>query len=351
MDDAPISKVRLLLYVIGSYALMLMTLCAGAAGQFLYWLLFDSFGRAEARNKRTLKNINDLKDDEHYAIIIGTGFSGLGVAIRLNQLGVNKYVVFERLDRIGGTWYANQYPGCACDVPSNLYSFSFEPNPKWSHFFSRQPEIGEYLEHVTDKYDIRRHIQFNTTVTELRWIENRQIWQVKTRSNHVEKTFFARFVITGQGPLSNASYPKDIPGLDQFQGQMCHTAEWDKSIDFTNKRVAVVGTGASAVQVVPELQKRGLKQLLVFQRTPAWVIPRADRAIGDWEKQLYARFPVLQKLIRGFVYWIRESTVLSFTYRLPVRYLNAGLVNFNLYRRVRDPELRKETNTKLRAGM
>ena len=336
------SGFRLIYYRLGDRLILYLSLVLGVTGQFLYWLAFDSFGRGAARAKRSLKNVTDLGADEQYAIIVGSGFSGLGMAIRLNQLGMDKYLVVERHAHVGGTWYANQYPSCACDVPSNLYSFSFEPNPNWSHFYSRQPEIGEYLNRVTDKYDIRRHIQFNTTVTHMRWLEDRQVWQVKTQSNGEEKVHFARFVIAGQGPLSNASYPTDIPGLDKFGGQMCHTAEWNKSINFAGKRVAVVGTGASAIQAVPEIQKQNLKQLVVFQRTPAWVIPRADRVVPEWEKQLYIRFPIFQKLVRAFVYWIRESTVLSFTYRLPVRYLNQELVKFNLRRQVKDKELRKK---------
>ena len=342
MEEIPVSKVRVLFCVIGAYLTMLFALFVGAVGHFFYWLFFDSFGRGDARAKRTLKAVNDLKADEQYAIIIGSGFSGLGMAIRLNQLGMDKYLIIERHGKVGGTWYANQYPGCACDVPSYLYSFSFEPNPKWSHFFGRQPEIGEYLNNVTDKYDIRRHIEFNTSVTQLRWLDDRQIWRVTAESNGDEKVYYARFVMAGQGPLSNAAYPTDIPGLGKFRGQMCHTAEWDKSIDFTNKRVAIVGTGASAIQAVPELHKRNLKQMIVFQRTPAWIIPRADRVVPQWEKVLYTKFPIFQKLVRAFVYWIRESTVLSFTYRLPVRYLNEELVKFNLRRQVKDKELRKK---------
>jgi cation diffusion facilitator CzcD-associated flavoprotein CzcO len=342
MEDAVSSKGRLLLYVIGANLVILVTVICGVIGQFIHWLLFDSFGRASQRARRKLRPQNNLKDDEYFAIIIGAGFSGLGMGIRLNELGVEKYLIIERHKHVGGTWYANQYPGCACDVPSNLYSFSFEPNPKWSYFFSRQPEIGEYLQHCADKYDIRRHIKTDTTATDMQWIEERQIWQVTTKSNDIEQIFYARFLIAGYGPLSNASYPTDIPGMDQFEGQMCHTAQWDKTIDFKNKRVAVIGTGASAIQVVPELHKLGLKQMTIFQRTAPWIIPRADRVVKNWEKQIFARFPIIQKMIRVLVYWVRESTVLSFTYRLPVRFINQELVKYNLRRQVADKVLRKK---------
>ncbi|CAF3090881.1 unnamed protein product, partial [Rotaria sp. Silwood2] len=155
------------------YLLTIIVVLLGLISQFLYWLVFDSFGRYENRSKRKLKCIEDQKDGEYNAIIIGTGFSGIGTAIKLKKHGMNNYILIERHGHVGGTWYANKYPGCACDVPSNLYSYSFEPNPKWSHYFSRQPEIAEYLEYCTDKYNIRRHIQFNTNVTQLKWIEER----------------------------------------------------------------------------------------------------------------------------------------------------------------------------------
>lgn len=291
-----------------------------------------------------------MREDEYYAIILGAGFSGLGMGIKLNELGMDKYIVIERHKRLGGTWYANQYPGCACDVPSNLYSFSFEPNPKWSYFFGRQPEIAEYLEHCADKYDLRRHIKFDTTLTEMKWIAERQVWEVSTKSNDVEKKFYARFIMAGYGPLSNASYPTDIEGIDKFEGQMCHTAEWDKSIDFQGKRVAVIGTGASAVQTVPEVHKMGVKEMFIFQRTAPWIIPRADRVVKEWEKKLFARFPIFQKLMRGFIYWIRESTVLSFVYRLPVRFINQELVKYNIRREVKDEALRKKLTPKWDLG-
>ena len=342
MEEVRPSKARLIFCAIAANLVMLLTFIAGLIGHGLHWLCFDSFGRAQRRAQRKLKpSENPVNDDEYYAIIIGSGFSGLGMGIRLSEMGMDNYTIIERNHRLGGTWYANQYPGCACDVPSNLYSFSFEPNPRWSYFFSRQPEIAEYLEHCADKYNVRRHIQFNQTVTHLEWLEDRQVWQVTTESNGTENKIYSRFIMAGYGPLSNASYPTDIPGMDRFKGQMCHTAEWDKSIDFKNKRVAIVGTGASAIQVAPELHKQGLKEMLIFQRTAPWVIPRADRAVTNFEKRLFARFPILQKIIRAAIYWVRESTVLSFVYRLPLRYLNAELVKFNLRRQVKDPELRK----------
>ena len=338
-NDVP-SKRRILFYLICARSIVFLTVLLGTSGHLLHWLLFDSFGRERRRTQRRIQATLNTREDEHYAIIIGAGFSGLGMAIQLQKLGIDDYVILERHTCIGGTWYANTYPGCACDVPSDLYSFSFEPNPNWSYYFSRRTEIAQYLEHCTDKYNLRRHVRFGTHVSELKWLEERQVWQVTTESEGIEKQFYGRFVMAGYGPLSNAAYPSDIPGLDQFQGQMCHTAEWDHQMAFRNKRVAAVGTGASAVQVVPEVYKEGVEQLLIFQRTAPWVVPRADRLVEDWKKRLYARLPIVQKLIRGWMYWTRESDVLAFVYRLPVRFLSQELVKVRLRGQVKDSDLR-----------
>ncbi|CAF3806223.1 unnamed protein product [Rotaria sp. Silwood1] len=342
MQQILASILRLSLLIICSYLVTIIAVLIGLISQFLYWLVFDSFSRYEKRAKLKLKCINSQKDSEYYALIIGTGFSGLGTAIKLNKLGIDNYILIERHGYVGGTWYANKYPGCACDVPSNLYSFSFEPNPKWSHYFSRQPEIAEYLEYCTDKYDIRRRIQFNTNVTQLKWIDEQKLWQVTIQSNSQEKQFFARIIFAATGLFSNAAYPNDIPGIDKFQGQMCHTAEWNKSIDFNNKHVAVIGTGASAIQVVPEIQQMNVQQLFVFQRTPPWIIPRVDRRISNFEKRLLTCFPIIQKLIRTSVYCSLETLVLSYGYRWPIRYVNQELVISNLNREIKDIELRKK---------
>ncbi len=338
-------KLHILPLILCSLIVVGTSLVLGLIGHFFHWLLFDSFGRYTKRAQRKLKLINNQKAEEYHSIIIGSGFSGLGMAIKLNKLGMNNYIVIERHGHVGGTWYANQYPGCTCDVPSNLYSFSFEPNPKWSYYFSRQSEIREYLEYCTDKYSIRQHIQFNTTVTQLKWTKERQLWRVTTQSDNQEKIFYARSIIVGSGPLSNASYPSDITGIDTFQGQMCHTAEWNKTIDFKNKHVAVIGTGASAIQAIPEIHKMNVSQLLVFQRTPPWIIPRIDRVLTVWEKDLLKRFPIIQSLIRVIIYWMTESLALSFAYRWPIRLINEKLVKYNLERQIKDVELRKKVTS------
>ena len=182
------------------------------------------------------------------ALIIGTGFSGLGMGIALQKQGVD-FLILEKADDVGGTWRDNTYPGAACDVPSHLYSFSFEPKPDWRYVFSYQPEILDYLKGVTDKYGLRRYIKFNSHVTRAHWDDAEYRWHVFTESG---QEYVAQFLISGAGALHIPSLP-DIPGIDDFAGPAFHTAQWDHAVDLTGKRVAVIGTGASAIQVVPEL--------------------------------------------------------------------------------------------------
>ena len=343
-------KIRMWALLTGMMTIFISSIIVGVLSHFFYWLLFDSFGRSQQRNNRKLKLTNKQKDDEYYAIIIGTGFSGLGMAIRLNKLGMRNYILLERHDEVGGTWYANTYPGCACDVPSTLYSFSFEPNPNWSHYFARQGEIGAYLKYCADKYKLRSSIRFNTNVTELRWLEDRQLWQVKAQSREGPCTFYGRSIVLGTGPLSNASYPENIVGIKSFQGKMCHTAAWDKTIDFKNKRVAIVGTGASAIQAVPEIHQMGVSKLYVFQRTAPWIVPRIDRPLNERGKEIFRRFPLLQKLVRLLIYWATESFALSFVYRWPLRFIMQSLVRCNLEIEVPNEKLRKLVTPKWEFG-
>src|SRR4051812_49309082 len=205
--------------------------------------------------------------------IVGSGFSGLGMAIRLKQAGNDDFVVFERADDVGGTWWANTYPGCACDVPSHLYSFSFAPNPDWSQTYSRQPEIEAYLRRCADQFDVRRHVRFGHDVTGAAWNEEEQRWHVETSHG----TFRARVLVAGPGPLFEPKIP-DLPGLDTFEGTTFHSARWNHEHDLTGERVVSIGTGASAIQLVPEIQPK-VKQLHVIQRTPPWVMPHPNRKI------------------------------------------------------------------------
>src|ERR1700722_19015388 len=180
----------------------------------------------------------------HDVIVVGTGFAGLGMAIKLKGSGEDDFIVLEKADSVGGTWRENTYPGCACDVQSHLYSFSFEPNPKWTGMFATQPEIRAYLEHCTDKYGVRSHIRFGSEVTGARFDEASARWEVEV--NGGEQRYSARVVVAGFGPLSRPDYP-EIDGIDKFEGKFFHSAQWDSDYDLTGKRVAVVGTGASSI--------------------------------------------------------------------------------------------------------
>jgi cation diffusion facilitator CzcD-associated flavoprotein CzcO len=238
--------------------------------------------------------------------VIGGGFSGLGMAIRLKREGFDDFVVLERDEEVGGTWWANTYPGCACDVPSHLYSFSFELNPEWTRTYSRQAEIRDYLRRCTDKYGIRPHLRLGTAVTSAAWDDESSRWVIETERG----TLRARMLVAGAGPLAEPKFP-DIPGLETFEGKTMHSARWDHDYDVTGKRVASIGTGASAIQYVPAIQPK-VAQLYAFQRTPPWIFPHTDRPTTRFERRLYKTFPFLQRLVRGLIYAARESNVPAF---------------------------------------
>ncbi|CAF3657497.1 unnamed protein product [Rotaria sp. Silwood1] len=267
------------------------------------------------------------------------------MSIKLKEMGMNKFVVLERHSHVGGTWYANRYPGCQVDIPSNLYSYSFEMNPQWGHYYSCQAELADYLEKCTDKYDVRSYIQFDTTVTRCDWLDERQLWRVTTvlKNSDDEKYYYGRYLIGAYGLLSNASYPTDIEGFETFEGEMCHTAEWNDKINFKEKRVAVVGTGSSAIQCIPQLHKKfGISHLYVFQRTPPWITTLPNRPVTSLEKNIFTAVPLIQKFLRGCIYWRLESTVFSFVYRWPIRFVAQKIVKYILFRQVKDPELRQK---------
>ena len=207
---------------------------------------------------------------------------------------------------MGGTWHFNTYPGCGCDVPSHLYSFSFAPNPDWTRTYSRQPEIRDYLQRTADEFGVRPHVRTNTAVESAAWDEEAGRWIVQTDAG----TFSARMLVPGMGPLAEPRIP-DIEGLEDFEGDVMHSARWDHSVDLKGKRVASIGTGASAIQYVPAIQP-DVEQLHVFQRTPPWIMPHTDRPTTAWERRLYGAFPALEKVIRGGVYAARELLVLGF---------------------------------------
>ena len=267
--------------------------------------------------------------------IVGNGFSGLGTAIRLRQAGVEDFLVFERHADVGGTWRDNSYPGCACDVPSHLYSFSFAPNPDWSHSFSAQPEIHAYLQRVSAQYDIARFTRNDHEVLDATWVEDSQHWRVTTKHG----VWTANVLVLGSGALSDPSFP-DVPGLDDFEGPVFHSATWRHDLDLTGRRVAVIGTGASAIQFVPEIAPR-VDTLKLFQRTPPWIMPRRNRAITRAEKMLFRAFPPAQRAVREAIYWAREAFVLGF--KSPRRMGQAAkIAQAHMRRQVTDPTLREK---------
>lgn len=265
--------------------------------------------------------------------VIGSGFSGLGMAARLREAGIGDFVVLERANDVGGTWRDNTYPGAACDVPSNLYSFSFARNPEWSRSYSPQPEILAYLRDCAERFGIVPHLRFNHEVVGACWDDQHCRWEIETTAG----TYYSRILVSGAGPLSDPSIP-DLPGIAEFRGAMFHSARWDHNHDLTDERVAVIGTGASSIQFVPEIQPR-VEKLHLFQRTPPWVVPRTDRPFTRLERFLWRVAPDSQRVVRAGIYWGREGAVIGLRNPKLLKALEP-LARANLRRQVADPELR-----------
>lgn len=268
-----------------------------------------------------------------HVVVIGAGLSGVATAVQLRQAGVEDFVVLEKSDRVGGTWRDNTYPGCGCDVPSVLYSYSFAPNPDWSRLFAGRREIQAYVERTAERFGVYDHLRLDTEVLEAAWSDDERRWLVKT----ADTLYAARFLVCAAGPLTEPALP-DVPGIDTFGGEVFHSARWDHDVDLSGKRVAVVGTGASAVQFVPEIQPH-VAELHLLQRTPSWVVPQPDVPISAPARALFRRAPVTQRLVRGAVDRILEG--LTFALRHPA--LLRGLEPLGramLRAQVGDPELR-----------
>ena len=275
-------------------------------------------------------------------IIVGAGFAGIGAAIQLKRLGYQNFVLLDRQPDLGGTWYVNHYPGLACDVPTTTYSYFFEPNPNWSRLFSTGTEIKQYADDVADKYDIRRHIRFNTGVEGARWDAEAALWRVMLADG---ETLSARYLITATGFLSQPHTP-DIPGIHDFEGTVIHTTAWDDDFDPVGKRIVLIGTGATAVQLIPELAKKA-GDLTVYQRTAIYVVPKVDFRYPERVKRLFARVPLAQRAVRAVtdaIYELFNFVVLHHRQTL-FRRLNIGAADVSkLYRWavVRDPEMRRK---------
>jgi len=281
-------------------------------------------------------------------LIVGAGFAGLGMAIKLDEAGERDFVVIEKGGDVGGTWRDNTYPGAACDVPSQLYSFSFAPNPDWSSSFSPQPEIQAYLRRLARRSGVLDRFVFGTVVQHAAYDEAAQAWRVRTASGATVTEVVADNLITGSGGLSEPKLP-DIDGIDAFQGEIFHSARWNHDVDLAGKRVAVIGTGASAIQIVPELQKI-VVHLDVYQRTAPWVVPRHDRRYSSAERLVLRHLPGLRRLYRQAIYWGRETYVPGFTRQpklaAPARRMALG----NIRKGISDPVLRERVTPAFEIG-
>lgn len=278
-------------------------------------------------------------------LIIGAGFGGLGSAIRLQHAGHHDFVILERASEVGGTWRDNQYPGAACDIPSNLYSFSFAPNPEWTRTYSGSAEILDYVKRLVRDHHLLPKVRFGQNVSELRFHASEAEWEVRTDGGDVYR---ARSVILASGALANPGYP-NIEGIERFAGHRIHSARWDHGYDFAGKRVAVIGTGASAVQIIPELVKMA-GFVKVFQRTPGWVLPRADRATGERARSLFRRSPEAQAAARKAMFWIHESMALGVIWSSPLTRVIERVAAAHLQKQVKDGWLRRQLTPNYRVG-
>jgi cation diffusion facilitator CzcD-associated flavoprotein CzcO len=273
---------------------------------------------------------------EFHTVVIGTGFSGLGMAIQLRKDGRDDFVVLEKAGDVGGTWRDNTYPGCACDIQSHMYSFSFAQNPDWTRSFSPQAEIWDYLREITDRYRLRDHIRFGVEVTGARWDADERRWHVTTNAGD----YTARFVVAGIGALHIPNIPA-LPGIETFRGETFHSAHWNHDYDLTGKRVAVVGTGASAIQFVPRIAP-DVAKLTIFQRTPPWIMPKPDHPMPRWVKTLFRVVPGAQRLYRNAIYWMLEARAAGFNGHPALMRLASKIPLAHMHRTIKDPELRRK---------
>jgi cation diffusion facilitator CzcD-associated flavoprotein CzcO len=268
-------------------------------------------------------------------LIVGGGFSGLCMAIKLLEAGMNSFLLIEKSDDIGGTWYDNRYPGCACDIPSHLYSFSFEPSPDWSRMYPGQQEIHDYLKRCVERYELAPYIRLNTRFHEAVWNEAERVWHATAGEG---MRIRARVLVSGIGGLHVPQYPK-LKGIEHFAGPKFHSSTWDHDVSLDGKNVAVVGTGASSIQFVPQIAPRAGK-LYLFQRTPPWIVPRMDFAITEKWKKRFRRYPLAMRVFRQLIFWRQEFRVLGFLGNRFVRGKATEIAKHNLEKNISDPTLR-----------
>ena len=278
-------------------------------------------------------------------VIIGTGFSGMGAAMKLRDSGREDFVVLEKAHDVGGTWRDNTYPGCECDIPSHMYSFSYELNTEWSKSFSGQEEIWAYMRKVADEKGIRPYITFGVEVTGATWDDDRNVWTVKTRGG---EDYEARVVVAGVGGLHIPNVP-EIKGADSFEGPKFHSAQWDHNVDLKDRKVVVIGTGASAIQFIPIIAQE-VGHLTVFQRTPAWVLPKKDKPTPEWRKKVFAKVPGAQRAYRNALYWALEARAVGFNGHVKILPVAEKIVKRYLAKKIPDPELRAKLTPDYRLG-
>ncbi|MGC0366096.1 cation diffusion facilitator CzcD-associated flavoprotein CzcO [Rhodococcus sp. 27YEA15] len=273
-------------------------------------------------------------EQHHEVVVVGAGLAGIAAAVKLERAGITDFVVLEKADRVGGTWRDNTYPGCGVDIPSPVYSFSFNPNPQWKHNFALQPELLEYIEDTVKKFDVTRRLRLNTELIEAQWSDADRRWHLDTSQGQIT----SQFTIFAGGPISAPSIP-DVDGIDTFEGEIFHSARWNHDYDLAGKRVAVIGTGASAVQFIPEIAPK-VEQLFVFQRTPSWVVPRLDIDFPAPVRSLFARIPLAQRGFREALDIVLRSLTMTMRRDTTARLLNPiGL--WHLKAQVPDLELRQ----------
>ncbi|PJZ78489.1 flavin-containing monooxygenase [Leptospira neocaledonica] len=268
--------------------------------------------------------------------IVGTGFGGLCAAIQLKKNGFHNFVIYEKSNSVGGTWRENTYPGAACDVPSHLYSFSFEPNANWPRKYSAQPEILSYLKHCAEKYGVLPHIRFGIEIQSADWDDSSRVWKIKTSQN---ETLDHDVFISAVGQLNRPALPS-IKGLESFKGRIFHSANWDPSYNFSGKKVAAIGTGASAIQFIPQIVNQGA-EVTVFQRTAPWVVPKPDRKYWGFEKFLFKYLPGLRLLHRFQIYIWNEIRMIAFQKNNHANQIVKWMSLSHMKKFVKDPELRK----------
>lgn len=273
---------------------------------------------------------------QYSVIIIGSGFGGQCAAINLSKRGIEDFRILERRPFMGGTWAQNHYPGAAVDVQSPLYSLSFEPYP-WSQMFAEQDELESYTQHIINKYDLKTKTDTSTNVEAVLWNDEEKLWEIRTNENRLYK---ANSIINASGPLSTPVIP-NFKGKDSFKGKSFHTNNWDDNFNHKDKRVAIIGSGASAAQIIPAIAPN-VKELHVFQRTPHWVMPRPDYKFKSWQKKLL-RLKPLHSLLRNCIYWSLETRVIGFKYsKLMLKVVAQNKAEHYLKKTIKDPELRKK---------